>query len=89
MSEDLRLLAAEANEEMLFADGFDDAIVGYIERACSTPVALYDTGLCIAILMEEGMTEEDAYDHFYYNVVGSYMGENTPVFGTFFKEEDK
>ena len=34
----------------------------------------------IDILVSEGMTEEDAYDHFYYNVDGSYMGEFTPIY---------
>jgi hypothetical protein len=78
---------AEANEEMLFADGFDDALIGFMERAGGIPVALYDTEMCIAILMDEGMTEEDALDHFYYNVVGSYVGDNTPAFATLHKSK--
>ena len=27
-----------------------------------------------------GMTEEEAIDFYYYNVVGAYMGEYTPCF---------
>ncbi|QDP42971.1 hypothetical protein HWC53_gp118 [Bacillus phage vB_BmeM-Goe8] len=86
--EELRDTVAEANEEMLFANGFDDAIIGYIQRAGGVPVALYDTSLCIAILVKEGMSEEDALEHFDYNVVGSYVGENTPVFATLLSRED-
>ena len=29
---------------------------------------------------KEEMTEEDALDHFYYNVAGSYVGEYTPIY---------
>ena len=32
------------------------------------------------------MSEEDALEHFYYNMIGSYVGESTPVF--LFKEND-
>jgi hypothetical protein len=27
----------------------------------------------------EDMSDEDALEHFYYNVSGSYMGEQTPI----------
>jgi hypothetical protein len=78
---------AEANEEMLFADGFDEALIGFVERAGSSVLALYDTDKCIQILMErDGMTDEEATEFFYFNVAGSYMGENTPVFGTLVEE---
>jgi hypothetical protein len=30
--------------------------------------------------MEEGMTEEDALEHYYYNIAGSWVGEKTPIF---------
>ena len=37
--------------------------------------------LCIDVLMKrDGMNEEDAIDYFYFNVVGAYVGEYTPVF---------
>jgi hypothetical protein len=82
--EDLKQFISEANEDMLFADGFEDALIGYIERAGSSSVALYDTVKCLQILMtDHGMTEEEAEEYFYYNVVGAYMGENTPAFATF------
>jgi hypothetical protein len=82
--EDLRKFVAVENEEMLFADGFDEAIIGYIERAGSPTLALYDTTKCVQILMDDhGMTDEEAEEYFYYNVVGAYMGENTPAFVSF------
>jgi hypothetical protein len=36
---------------------------------------------CIDILMKrDDMTEEEAVEYFEFNVTGSYVGENTPVF---------
>jgi len=69
---------AESNPDMLFADGFDEALIGTVTTFNST-VALYDRAKCIAILTRE-MTEEEAEEYFDYSVTGSYMGENTPAF---------
>ena len=74
-----KLLAAEINEEMLFADGFDDALIGYIERAGMPSVACYDKHKCIEILAED-MPYDEANEYFYFNVLGAYVGENTPCF---------
>ena len=72
---------AEVNEDMLFADGFDDALIGYIERAGMSAIACYDKDKCIEILAKD-MTYEEAMEYFYYNTVGAYVGENTPCFLT-------
>jgi len=77
-------LLAEINDEILLCDGFDEAIIGYVEIFSKT-IALYDKQKCIQILMErDNMTEEEAIDFFNYNIVGSYVGEHTPAFATFF-----
>ncbi len=72
---------------MLKADGFDKAIVG-IGRRCGQPdLLVYDVHECINILIErDGMTEEQAMEYFDFNVVGSYMGPNSPVFIRRWKE---
>ena len=65
---------------ILKADGFDDAILG-LGRRCSQPdLLVYDVDKCVAILMKDGMTDEEAMEYFEYNVVGSWMGEGTPIF---------
>ena len=81
-------IAAEMNEDMLFADGFDGALIGYIERAGIPSIACYDRYKCIEILAKD-MSYEDAIDYFYFNVVGSYVGENTPCFFTRITDEGK
>jgi hypothetical protein len=80
---------AEIDEEILLADGFEDALVGYadgwIGKSRGT-VAMYDRSKCIEILMKrDGMTEEESVEYFEFNTAGAYMGEKTPVFVTFLK----
>ena len=60
----------------LKADGFDDAVIGYDENSMRL---IYSVSKCIEILVNEGLSFTDAYEHFYYNVAGSYMGEKTPI----------
>ena len=77
----------DLNEEMLLADGFEDALIGYVERFGCPTVALYDREKCIEVLMKrDGMTNEEANEFFEYNVIGAYVGENTPAFATIVKK---
>ena len=78
-------LANEIGSETLFADGFDGAIIGYIERFGLPKIVCYDKDKCIDILAKD-MSYEDAVEYFYFNVIGSYVGENTPCFFSDIKE---
>jgi len=62
-------------EEILKADGFDDAIIGIDEE---TMRLIYSVSKCIEILCKE-MNEEEAVEYFDFNVKGAYMGEKTPI----------
>ena len=64
--------------DILLADGFDEAFLG-IGQQFNRFFAVYDRFKCIQILTED-MTLEDAEEYFDFNVVGAYVGENTPVF---------
>ena len=64
--------------ECLLADGFDDAIIGI--SSGSSPKAVYSVNMVIEILMKEGMSQEEAIEHFDFNIAGSYVGEKTPIF---------
>lgn len=70
---------AENYPDMLFADGFSQAILGIVERI-NTVAVCYDYQACVRILMKRGATWEDAVDHMDTNVCGSYVGEQTPFF---------
>lgn len=64
-------------EEIIIADGFDEAVIGIEE---STMRLIYSITKCLDILESQGMTDEDALEHFYFKVQGSYIGEQTPIF---------
>ena len=65
----------------LICDGFNDAVVGIVERYGMNTVVLYNKDKCLKIMQErDGMTESEAIDFYYYNMVGSYVGEYTPCF---------
>lgn len=64
------------DDSFLKADGFDDAVIGLDEQSMRL---VYSVSKCIAILKTEGMTEEDALEHFSFNVSGAYMGDQTPI----------
>ena len=78
----MREALADLDEDLLFMDpeSFDEAIIGYIERANSPPVVCYNKDKVLEILMKDGMDWEEAEEYYYYNVVGAYVGERTPVF---------
>lgn len=66
---------------MIIADGFDDAIIGIGERAGQPAIAVYDFDRCVAILCErDNMSIDEAVDYMYYNVVGAWVGDKTPIF---------
>ena len=68
------------DEDLLFADGFDAALLG-IGRRCGQPdIAVYSITLAIGILMaRDGMTEEDAREHLEFNSIGAWVGKQTPI----------
>jgi hypothetical protein len=73
---------AEFNEELMLLEPayFDKAIVGVVS-GMNIETVCYDKAKIIELLMtEEEMTEEDALEHFYYNIAGSWVGEHTPVY---------
>jgi hypothetical protein len=74
-----RILEMFDEVEILKADGYDDCIIGY-EQSGSSPIRLvYSVKKVMSKLIEEGMEEIDAIEHFEFNILGSYVGEQTPV----------
>jgi hypothetical protein len=70
----------DENPEALTADGFEDAFIGICRRSSKPPLAAYSYEKCIKVIMRDGTSEEEAVEHFEYNVIGSWVGEGTPVF---------
>jgi hypothetical protein len=68
---------AEFNPEALLADGLEDAILGYDTKGR----VIYSVGSIIDILVErDGMSYEDASEHFSFNIECAYVGEHTPIY---------
>jgi len=64
----------------LMADGFEEALIGFGTRF-NSPVTIYDLSKCLNILVErDGMNEEEAQEYMDFNVLGAYVGEETPIF---------
>jgi len=67
--------------ELLKADGFDACIVGVAESFGGAHYLIYDRQKVIDTLVNEGgLTEEEAWEHFSYNIAGAYVGESTPAY---------
>ena len=76
---DIEDLYADDEPEILFADGYDKAIAGVVWDGERTRV-VYTTEKILAILMEDGMTYDEASEYFDFNVAGSHMGVYTPLY---------
>lgn len=64
-------------EDVLFADGFDEAIIGFDPNAWKV---VYSRNECIRILMkQDDIPEEEAVDYLEYNTFNAYVGDKTPV----------
>jgi hypothetical protein len=66
-----------ASDDVIFADGFDEAIIGFDPNLWKV---VYSRGKTIQILIDrDGMSEEEAVEFADYNTFGAYIGEKTPV----------
>ena len=72
-----QILELYSDEELLIADGFDDAIIGVDDENVRV---VYDVFKIISILIQDGMSTDEAFEFYHYNILGAYVGEKTPLF---------
>jgi hypothetical protein len=77
-----KLFAEFDADELLVMDGYDDCIVGIVERCGQDPIVCYDKKKILNNLKKVGMNEEEAEEFFYFNQLGAWMGDSTPCFVT-------
>ena len=66
---------------MITADGFETAFVAVGFRYNGNDIAVYDYDTCIDVLIDrDTMSVEEAHEFMSYNVIGAYVGEQTPLF---------
>jgi hypothetical protein len=81
MADPFRDWIANENPDALFADGYEDAILGTAERCGQNVLVVYDAWKCVEILIRrDGMDPEEAMEFFQFNTLGAWMGPNTPLF---------
>ena len=77
---DITDLYGDDEPNILFAEGFDEAIAGVVWDGERTRV-VYDTELILELLMGRSeMSYEEAVEYFDFNIAGSYMGAYTPLY---------
>jgi hypothetical protein len=69
-----------ATSEMMKMDGFDHCIIGTAMRFGMSDSLCYDYEKVVETNVKRGMTRREAEDWFGYNMLGSWVGETTPVF---------
>ena len=69
-------------ENVLLMDGYDDCVIGILERFGMEPVVLYDKDKVIEKIMKEspGGSYEEAVEHYEFNQLGGWHGDKTPGF---------
>jgi hypothetical protein len=80
--------ADTAEVELLFADGFDDALIGIGQRferqregATIVYFLVYDAGKVLETLRtRDGMSDEEAVEFYEFNITGAFVGDATPCF---------
>ena len=62
-------------------EGYEDCILGTMDRyGFEFPVLCYDLPKIINKMVKNGMSEEEAYEYYHYNLIGAWVGDGTPVF---------
>ena len=74
-------LAEHFGNDLLFADNFDNAIIGVsMGISCGTKVVYDAEEMARTLVVSEGITEEEAWEYLEFNTFNAYVGENTPIF---------
>jgi len=61
---------------IMFADGLDDAIIGF---ESNTWKVVYSRDKCVNVMISQGMDEEEATEYLEYNTFSAHMGDKTPI----------
>jgi hypothetical protein len=71
------LIPEEYLDKVLFADGFDEAIMGYDQE---NNRVVYSQQRMILTLLNQEMELEDAIEYLGFNVWCAYVGEHQPIY---------
>ncbi len=78
--DDIQTYLEHQDETVLLADGFEHAFLGTTQRINEPPLAVYSYPLMVETLtLRDGMTYLEAEEYIDFNVVGAWVGEQTPI----------
>ena len=73
-------LSEHYGTDLLFADGYDDAIIG-VSIGLHSERVVYSVEKMLDICVKEtGESYESSLEWLEYNTFGAYVGENTPIY---------
>lgn len=77
-----RILSGLTEEAtVITADGYDDCVIGLSYNTIGSPIVIYDADAIIKCLVDrDGMTYDEASEYYEFNILGAYVGEQTPMF---------
>jgi len=68
-------------ESLVLPAVFNSAILGMVSRCGMEDIVCYDYNKVIYLLIKrDGLSHEEAVEHFEFNIIGSYVGDYTPCF---------
>lgn len=80
---DIQEYLESRDETVLLCDGFDEAFIGLSQRINEPLLAVYSYDKMVDVLMKrDGMEHDDAVDYLDFNVLGAWVGEQTPIIVT-------
>jgi len=79
MDEVRELLQSQYDQELLFADGFDEAIIGVSANIGDIRV-VYCVDKMVDVLMEEGEDYLSSREYLEYNTLNAWVGKYTPIY---------
>ena len=59
--------------------GCDEAIVGLGHRCGCDTVVVYDYDKLVDVFIQQGMEEEESIEWIDFNILGAWIGEDTPI----------
>ena len=72
-------LQSHYDTELLFADDWDDCIIG-VSNDFGKLRVVYSVSSMVDQLMSYGDTYHEAIDYLEYNTLNTWVGENTPIY---------
>ena len=73
---------AECYPDLLLLDPeyFDEAILGVIHDFNRTAVCYSESKIIELLMKEDGMDYDEAIEYYQFNILGAWMGEDTPMY---------